>query len=312
MRIGVTGGTGFIGQYLIRDYGDKYDFIVPIRNKSRAIQEGTGAKFIESDYTVDGLKRVLEGCDAVIHLAARGMPKNRDPLKMEDYLPNVIASANVFEACKEIGIDNVVSASSKAVWGEQIEADLLNEKEIPGPGDEYGVSKLCGEMIAQFYNDHYGMKIKILRMAEVCGLDLSRGMLNPFWAVLLNASAEGRPIPIYGRGAGGRDLIYVKDVTRAFVLALDKDVEGIYNIGSGRITTNMEIAEAFCKIFENKGGIELHPEKEEWGTNKCLSIEKAKEELGFEISYGLLRIVEDIKQEHDSHKINEVKKKEMV
>ena len=70
MRIGVTGGTGFIGQYLIRDYGDKYDFIVPIRNKSRAIQEGTGAKFIESDYTVDGLKRVLEGCDAVIHLAA--------------------------------------------------------------------------------------------------------------------------------------------------------------------------------------------------------------------------------------------------
>ncbi len=117
MRIGVTGGTGFIGQYLIRDYGDKHDFIVPIRYKSRAIQEGTGAKFIESDYTVDGLKRALEGCDAVIHLAARGMPKNRDPLKMEDYLPNVIASANVFEACKEIGIDNVVSASSKSVWG---------------------------------------------------------------------------------------------------------------------------------------------------------------------------------------------------
>ncbi len=303
MRVGVTGGTGFIGQYLIRDYGENYDFVVPIRDKSRAIKEWADERFIECDYTVDSLKRALEGCDAVIHLAAKGMPKNRNPLKMEEYLPNVMASASVFEACKEIGIKNIINASSKAVWGEQAEADLLKEKQIPKPEDEYGVSKLCGEVLAKFYNDSYRMKIKTLRMAEVCGLDLSRGMLNPFWSVLLNASAEGRPIPIYGRGIGGRDLIYVKDVTRAFTMALDKEAEGIYNIGSGRITTNMEIAEAFCKVFKNEGGIELYPEKEEWGTTKCLSVEKAKQELGFAASYDLLRIVEDIKREYDSHKI---------
>lgn len=303
MRVGITGGTGFIGQYLIRDYGENYDFVIPVRNKSSVRNEGTDERFVESDYTVDGLKKVLEGCDAVIHLAAKGMPKNRNPLKMEDYLPNVMAGASVFEACKEIGINNIVSASSKAVWGERLKMDLLTEKELPRPGDEYGVSKLCGEVLAAFYNDTYGMKIKILRMAEVCGLDLNRGMLNPFWSVLLNASAEGRPIPIYGKGIGGRDLIYVKDVTRAFVSALNKDAEGVYNIGSGRITTNMEIAEAFCEIFQNEGGIELHPEKEEWGTTKCLSIEKAKLELGFVADYDLLRIVEDIKKEYEAYRI---------
>lgn len=302
MRVGVTGGTGFIGQYLIRDYGKDYDFVVPIRDKSRIEKERTCARFVESDYTVDSLKNVLKDCDAVIHLAAKGMPKNRNPLKLEDYLPNITAAASVFEACKEIGITNIVSASSKAVWGGQVESDLLDENEAPRPEDEYGVSKLCSEVLAGFYSDRYGIKIKSYRMSEVCGLDLNRGMLNPFWAVLLNASVNGKPIPIYGRGIGGRDLIYVKDVTRALTLGLDKDINGIYNIGSGQISTNMEIAEAFCKVFDNKGGIELYPEKAEWGTTKCLSIEKAKRELGFEASYGLPQIVEDIKKEYDDCK----------
>ncbi len=302
MRVGVTGGNGFIGQYLIRDYGKDYDFVVPIRDKSNINKEVTCARFVESDYTVDSLKNVLKDCDAVIHLAAKGMPKNRNPLKLEDYLPNVTVTASVFEACKEIGITNIVSTSSKAVWGGQVVSDWLNENEVPRPGDEYGVSKLCGEVLAEFYSDRYGMKIKNYRMGEVCGLDLSRGMLNPFWSVLLNASVNGKPIPIYGRGTGGRDLIYVKDVTRALALGLDKDTNGIYNIGSGQISTNMEIAEAFCRVFNNEGGIELHPEKEEWGTTKCLSIEKAKRELGFEASYGLLQIVEDIKKEYDDCK----------
>ncbi|MCM1560736.1 MAG: NAD(P)-dependent oxidoreductase [Butyrivibrio sp.] len=300
MRVGVTGGTGFIGQYLIRDYGKDFDFVVPIRDKNRIIREETGARYVECDYTVEGLKKALQDCDAVIHLAAKGMPKNRMPLKMEDYLPNVMASASVFEACKEIGITNIINASTKAVWGEQAGTDLLNENVRPRPGDEYGVSKLCGEVLARFYGDVYGMKIKSYRMGEVCGFDLNKGMLNPFWKVLLNASVNGTPIPIYGKGIGGRDLIYVKDVTKALVAGLDKDAEGIYNIGSGRITTNLEIAEAFCRVFKNESGIELHPEKEEWGTTKCLDIEKAKRELGFEADYDLFRIVEDIKQEYSN------------
>lgn len=303
MRVGVTGGTGFIGQYLIRDYGENFDFVVPIRDQSRIRKTGTNASFKDSDYTVDSLKSILQDCDAVIHLAARGMPKNRNPLKIEDYLPNIIVSANLFEACRDIGITNIISVSSKAIWGEQVTPNLLHENETPRPGDEYGISKLCSEVLAEFYNDKYGMKIKQYRLGEVCGLDLSRGMLNPFWSVLLNASVKGMPLPIYGKGVGGRDLIYVKDVTRALIAGLDKNTAGIYNIGSGQITTNMEIAEAFCKVFKNQGGIELHPEKEEWGTRKCLCIEKAKQELDFEVSYDLLQIVADIKMEYSHHQM---------
>lgn len=302
MRVGVTGGTGFIGQYLIRDYGESYDFVVPVRDKSISNKVKEDKRFVECDYTVDGLKKVLDGCDAVIHLAGKCMHENSKTIKMQDYLPTIIVSSNVFEACREIEIKNIVYASSRAVWSEQAEPDVLNESESPRPGNEYGVSKLCGEVLAEFYNDNYGMKIKSYRIVEVCGLNLSQGMLNPFWKVLLTASVEKRVIPIYGIGIAGRDLIYVKDVTRALIVGLDKDVKGIYNIGCGRITTNMEIAEAFCKIFKNEGGIELHPEKKEGGTTKCLDVEKAKRELGFEAGYDLLHIVDDIKKEYDRQK----------
>ena len=73
-NMGPTASTaGFIGQYLIRDYGKDYEFVVPVRDKSRLLKEETGAGIVESDYTVDSLKRILQGCDAVIHLAAKGM-----------------------------------------------------------------------------------------------------------------------------------------------------------------------------------------------------------------------------------------------
>ena len=97
MRVGVTGGTGFIGQYLLRDYGKDYDFVVPVRDKSRIVREGMSVQFVESDYTVDSLKNVFKDCEAVIHLAAKGMPKNRNPLKLEDYIPNVVVSASILD-----------------------------------------------------------------------------------------------------------------------------------------------------------------------------------------------------------------------
>lgn len=300
MRIGVTGATGFIGQYLIRDYGNENDFICPVRNEKGFVKQNIRAKYVVSDFSMESLAHIFYGCDAVIHLAARGMPKNRNPLKMVDYEPNIRICANVFEACKNIGIKKVIFTSSRAVWGDCHENIILKENDRKTPTDEYGLSKLCCETIAEFYNNVYDMDIKGYRMAEVCGIDLTRGMLNPFWAVILKSCIEGSAIPIYGKGLGKRELIYVKDVVRALIIGLNKGTKGFYNIGSGKLSTNMEIAEAFCKVFDNKSGIELHPEKEEWGINGSLSISKAKDELEFKAQYLLEELVKDIKREYEN------------
>ena len=300
MRVGVTGGTGFIGQYLIRDYGDKYDFIIPVRNKNTVQKNYEYGTYVESDFSVDSLKKIFDGCDAVIHMAAKVMPKKKEVLCMADYMENILCTANVLEACKELGIAKVVCTSTKSVLGtaNASEKKILTEADEPAPDDEYGVSKACVETLADFYHKKYGMNIILYRMSEVCGMDLTRGMLNPFWAAVLNAVTEKRAVPIYGKGIGGRDLIYVKDVTRALVMALEKNNTGIFHIGSGVITTNIEIARAFCDVFGSDAGVELHPDKPEWGTSECLGVEKAKHILGFETGYHIRDIVEDIKQEY--------------
>ena len=113
MRIGVTGGTGFIGQYLIRDYGEKYEFIVPVRKKYNVKDNGS---YIQSDYSVESLKKIFEGCDVVIHLAAKGMPKTQAQLRMSDYIENIVCANCVLEACKDLGIAKVICISSKAIW----------------------------------------------------------------------------------------------------------------------------------------------------------------------------------------------------
>lgn len=303
MRVGVTGGTGFIGQYLIRDYSRKFDFIVPVRNIESISANKTNANYVESDFSVDSLKKIFKDCDAVIHLAAKVMPKKNELLKMEDYVQNIECSAHVFEACKDIGIKNVICASTRAVWSESaLDGNMvLDESVQPAPKDEYGVSKLCVETLAHFYQQVYGMNISIYRMPEVCGIDLTRGVLNPFWAVVLNSAIQKRPIPIYGKGISGRDLIYVKDVVRALIVGLEAGKAGIFNIGSGHITTNIEIAKAFCEVFHDTAGIELHPEKKEWGTTMCLAVEKAKRELDYKAAYDLMALVQDIKEEYSQY-----------
>lgn len=303
MRVGVTGGTGFIGQYLLRDYSEKYDFIAPVRSRRGMIENSRSVTYVESDFSTTELRKVFQDCDAVIHLAAKGMPKNREPLKMTDYEQNVICASHVFEACKDAGVRRVICASTKSVYGNRESAEhmILQETDDVDPTDEYGVSKCCVEVMADFYRRMYGMELLIYRMPEVCGMDLTRGMLNPFWAAVLNAVLHQKEIPIYGRGRAGRDLVYVKDVTRALDLGLRSEKTGSFHIGMGQIMTNRQIAEMFSRVFEHTAGIHFYTDKPEWGTIQYLGVRKAADELGYTTAYDLLKLVEDIKAEHDGY-----------
>lgn len=298
MRVGVTGGTGFVGQYILRDFAKDFEFVVPFRKRTGQITK-KNVKFIESDYTVESLSDIFSECDAVVHLAGIGMPKNQNSLSLTDYISNVVITANVFEACKNDGIRRIIYTSSKAVWGRGGKNEL-SESYPARPENEYGVSKLCCETLASFYNDVYKMQIKCYRIGEICGIDLRKGMLNPFWKVLLSCSVEKRPIPIYGRGIAKRDLIYVKDVVDALMLGIQKEGGGVFNIGYGKIYSNREIAKMFCHVFENFAGLKMQPEEKEWGTEQNMLIDKASKILGFKAKYDLEKIVRDIRCEYES------------
>ncbi len=190
----------------------------------------------------------------------------------------------------------MIYTSSKAVFINSKDTELTGKTALR-PTDEYGISKVCSEKIANFYSDVYDIKIFCFRMGEVCGLDLNKGMVNPFWKAVLNACVQKNPVSVYGKGEAKRDLIYVKDVVRALVSGLNNNNTGDFNISYG-IYTNREIAEAFCKVFDNTEGLKFYPDKPEWGTNQHLILDKAARVLNFRAEYDLMNIVSDIHKEY--------------
>lgn len=296
MRIGLTGGTGFIGQYLVRDYSNKHDFVVPFRTYRNYFEKKDAVRYIESDYSVSSLEQIFAECNAIIHLAGQ-----KDLKKQVDCIEDIRLGFNVFEAGRVLEIPNIINLSTRAVWGNREHGIdyAIDEKGNPRPDSLYGLAKMNVEMLASYYNYNHNLHIKTYRVGEICGLDLSRGMTHVFWRKMLSSSIENKALPIYGSGSGGRDLIYVKDVTRALISGLEHGSEdGLFNIGRGSIITNLEIANVFCKVFSNHAGIQLYPELEDGGTDWYLRVEKAKNILDFQSEYDVVRIVEDIKEEY--------------
>ena len=292
MRIGITGATGFIGQYLIQMYGDKYDFVA-ITSKENTDMFCQLAKYVKAEYKISNFEEIFDGCDAVIHLGGKVMYGMDSSMEVSGYVENLELCENVFRACNNIGIKNIVFTSSVAVY-DQENPNPVSENGECQPNSMYGVMKIAAEKIAEIYNRKYDMFIKTLRVGQVLGLrehlDTSQ-----FWDKLLVDASNQKPLCIYGKGVTGRDVIYVKDVVRALILAVEKnDLKGIYNIGTGHICTNLELAETYKKVLDNISVIKFLSEKKETGIQTCMNCQKAEAELGFKAEYDTEAMIRDI------------------
>lgn len=302
MKVGITGGTGFIGQYLIRDYGEQIDFVVPTHQK-RFDGLQPEAKYISIDYNKEEFKSVFGDCDAVVHLGSKVMHGMSYDISKDvvDYMNNIKFSDDVFCACRELGIKNVINASSVAVY-DQMDEIPMKETAPCQPNSVYGIMKIAVERLAELYNRRYGMKIKSYRFGQGLGFQTKMDK-NQFWTILLKNSIEGKAIPLYGSGITGRDVIYVKDMTASIIAGLGCPiVSGCFNIGMGYICSNREIAEAFCKVFNNIEGIVYLKDKQETMIRTCMNCEKAKTILHFTPKFDVIDMVKDIKKEYEKYK----------
>ena len=111
-------------------------------------------------------------------------------------------------------------------------------------------------------------------------------------------AAAGKPLPVYGDAVGRRDYIYVKDACRAIWLALRKyALCGVFNIGSGVGTTNMELAAAVIEGFHSASKIEVCRDKKEDTSVCCLNTEKAKGVFGFACQYSLTEAFRELSEQ---------------
>jgi len=288
MKVIVTGAAGFIGSHIVDTLVKEKNEVIAIDNLSEGKLENLSdsldkIKFLQRDIMdFEYLLAVFDGADAVCHQAAlRSVQESiEQPRK---YLENnILGTYNVFEAARIKNVKKVVFASSSSVYGEakifpQHEESKIN---IMSP---YAQTKLNGEQLGKFFSDQYGMSIISLRYFNVFGprqdpKSTYAGCIPGFISKILK---DEDPI-IFGDGMQSRDFVFIDDIVRANILALNSNGLGgdAVNICSGQDTDLLTIIE----LINNYLGKHVEPKhadsriepRKTHGT-----YERAKELLGY-------------------------------
>jgi len=236
----VTGGAGFIGSHLVDALMERNVRVTVLDNLSGGRLSNISTwlknprfKFIMGDMlNPEDLKKALENCEIVFHLAANPNVKIGAFNTRIDYEQNILATYNLLEALRENDeCKNIVFTSTSTVYGE---AEKMPTPEDYGPLKPislYGASKLACEALISGYSHLFGFKSVICRLANIVGSRSGHGVIYDFINKLRN---NPKTLEVLGDGTQRKSYLYVKDCVEAMILAAEKSssqVE-IYNIGS--------------------------------------------------------------------------------
>ena len=280
MNFLITGSSGFIGQNLIpalRNNGHK-TIGIDINEPNHFFPD----EFIKESFCDSNYLKLLDKIDCIVHLAADGgVPKSiSDPLGTLN--TNVIGFVNLLEKIKEFknkqNIKVIYASSGGTVVGDS--QSLISEESIPKPKSPFGISKFCTEMFSDYYRKNYNLDLIGLRFTNVYGPIMDK---KPnFISKLMLASLNDDLLNIFGDGNQSRDFIYIDDVIRSIMLAIDSEFNGVLQIGSGKNISLNQIVQKFSEIKNVKIPRIKYKDKQAGDVLhvKC-KCTKALEEIGF-------------------------------
>jgi len=261
MRVLLTGGAGFIGSHVADRLLERGHEVAVVDDLSSGKRENVPdrARFYETDIR-SGCKEVFEDFEpeALCHQAAQ-MDVRRSVREPDfDADVNVLGTVRLLQNCVEHGVRKVVFASTGgAVYGEQRRFPAT-EEHPQYPISPYGVSKLAAERYLHFYDVQHGVSYAALRYANVYGPRQDPHGEAGVVAIFCGNLAENKPSKINGTGEQTRDYVYVGDVARANVLALEGEApNGAYNVGTGIETSVNELYDRMCRLL----GRDLPPQR---------------------------------------------------
>ncbi len=259
-RVLITGGLGFIGSNLAHRLVALQADVVLLDN----LQPECGANWaniagirdcvrVETFDQCDrqNLAWLVDGRDAIFNLAGNvsHIDSMHDPLADEH--ANVTAHIALLETCRQVNpAVKIVYAGTRQVYGRPRYLPV-DESHPANPTDVNGAHKLAAEHLHLVYHRAYGARATVLRLSNTYGpRQLMRHNRQGFIAWFVRQAVDGRTIQLFGDGTQKRDLDYVDDVVDAFLaVAQSPQTDGeVYNLGSGRPVSLLEIAQILTKL----------------------------------------------------------------
>ncbi len=294
MKILVTGGAGFIGSWTVEAVikaGHEAIVVDDLSTGDLGNLRGIAKNivFVNADVRDRGAVEEVfraHGPDAVIHLAAVVSVDEvaEDPVR--GFEVNVHGTLNLLEVARRHSVNVFVYASSAAVYGDPLELPITEEHPTR-PKNVYGATKLAGEALVNAYRGSYGIRAVVLRYFNVYGPRMRPGPYAGVIRKFIEAVLGNKPITIFGDGEQTRDFIYVEDVARANLAALESGAAGIYNIGTGIPTKIVDLAYTIMEIAGKEVPIIYADTRPGDIMHSYADISRAKDELGWYPKTGL-------------------------
>lgn len=310
----VTGGAGFIGSHVVDVLiGRGYRTIV-VDNLFSGKKENVNsqAEFHYLDICSPELKEIFtrEKISWVFHLAAQ-IDVSRSVIEPQwDAKVNILGLINVLENCRVFNVRGIVFASSVAIYGESHSLPV-RETTPKGPFSPYGVSKLTSEYYLYYYHRIHGLPYVALRYSNVFGPRQSIQGEAGVVAKFLGKMLDGETCTIFGDGESIRDYVFVEDVARANLAAIDKIRhlpmaasidDRAFNIATGLQTSVTELFKSLKELTGYKGEPRYAPVRKGDLNKSYQNIDHARQILGWEPS---LNLAEGLKKTFNYWKIKD-------
>ncbi|MDF1678694.1 MAG: NAD-dependent epimerase/dehydratase family protein [Legionellaceae bacterium] len=301
-KVLVLGGAGFIGSQVVRELlkTDVKEVIVydnfargKLSNLSDCLEDKRCSIFpFGGDIReVDILDKAFEGVDFVFHLAAMWLLHCKDfPRTAFDV--NVAGTFNVLEACVKHKIKKLIYSSSASVYGDAVELPMTESHPFNNK-NFYGATKISGEAMCTAFHDRYGLEVIGLRYMNVYGPGQDQhAVYSGVVPIMLNKVDENVAPVINGDGSQAYDFIYVEDVARSNLVALESNTPyGFYNVGTEVQTTVRQLCDLILELKASSLNVIYKPYDEndarQLVKNRIGSAKKASEDLDFMYRYAL-------------------------
>lgn len=293
MKILLIGGCGFIGSHVVDSLlAQGFQIRVYDRRPELFREPVPGVEYVSGDIgDISLVYEAMSGVDAIIHLASTTVPatSNLDPVA--DITGNLVSMVRLLEMMRAAGLKKIVYLSSGGTVYGPPETDPVAESHPLRPISSYGIVKVAIENYLHMEHKLHGVQHVILRASNPYGPRQGHTGIQGIIGTHLWRVARGEPVEVWGDGSVVRDFIHVRDLADLCVRAVQSDVAGCYNAGSGSCTSVAEIVASIDRIVQARGGAPVRPLYKP-GRNfdvprVVLDITRARTELGWAPRIGL-------------------------
>jgi UDP-glucose 4-epimerase len=286
MNILVTGGAGFIGSQVADAYIQAGHHVAIIDNLSTGRREFVPPKaaFYQTDIDNPSVFKIMENeeIQVINHHAAQISVYDSVKDPVADAKSNIIGTLQLLQNAVSLNVEKVVFASTGgAIYGEQ-DHFPAQESHPKRPTSPYGLSKRTVEDYLRFYREHHGLNSVSLRYGNVFGPRQNPHGEAGVIAIFCSRLVAGQAPVINGDGEQTRDYVFVGDVVRANLQALDSKCSDVFNIGTGQETSVNELSRSLLKISGSKLEVKHAPNRGYEQLRSCLDYKKANDAFGWE------------------------------